>query len=117
MSAILQTTGPVSNTKAVKNTSRSLQSLKLTRFHEAATELENINLGNLVTLSQKKGHAFKVFVKKPPPEAERVLIENPDLCSLEKYAARYNKPPSKAIGLQLRASLAAMKLVPKKFFM
>ena len=116
MSAILLTAGPVSTSEAVKNTSRRLHYLKSTRFFEAATELQNINLGTLVSLSQQRGVGHKVFVKKSPEEADQVLGANPQLCSVENYTARYRKPPSKAIGLQLKAKLVAMKLVPKKIF-
>ena len=116
MSAILLSAGPVSTSEAMKYTSRRLHDLKAMRFSEAATELQNINLGTLVSISQTKGRVNKVFVKKSPEEAEQVLGANPHLCSVDNYTARYNKPPSKAIGLQLKAKLVAMKIVPKKIF-
>ena len=116
MTAILLTAGPVSNTKSVKNTSRSLQYLSTNQFLDAAAELQSMNLGSLVSASLQKGLSQQVFVKISPEEAQQVLGANPHLCSVENYTARYNKPPSKAIGLQLKAKLVAMKLVPKKIF-
>ena len=110
MSAILLTTGPVATRESVKNTRRSLHYLNPSRFLEAACELENLSLGAVIS------NLNNVFVKKSPPEAQQVLGANPHLCSVENYTARYNKPPSKAIGLQLKAKLVKMKLVPKKIF-
>ena len=119
MAGILNATGPVCTREAAKNTSEVLRFLKAAQFVEAAAELERRQLGQLVTLSanQGKGHASYVFIKKSPDEAAQVLSANSELCSLDVYSARYNKPPSKSIGFQLRARLVSMKLVPKKLLM
>lgn len=119
MTAILQTSGPISTTESVKNSSRAFRNLKLGQFLEASTDLERLNVGVLVSVSITKGHgsASKVFIKKPPEEAEMFLTANAHLCPPDVYATKYVKLPSKAIGLQLRAKLVAMKLVAKKFLM
>ena len=118
MKGMLNTTGPVCNRDTTRS-NKLLRSLKSAQFVEAATELERLHLGKLVTLAanQGKGYASYVFVKKSPDEAAQVLSANPDLCSLDVYSERYNKPPSKSIGFILRARLVAMKLVPKQNLM
>lgn len=85
------------------------------QFVEAAEELEKCNLGQLLKMSMGS-RMLNIFIKKPPSDIEAILRSNPHLCIFEIYAARYRKPPSKAIGLQLRAKLVALKLVSKNCF-
>lgn len=117
MEAILKTTGPVSTTRAVKHTKMSLSSSNTQQFVEAATELEKANFGKLMSIKNKTELPLQVFVKKLPAEVEEQLRRNPELCTADVYAARYNKGVSKAIGFPLRAKLVAMKLVSQNHFM
>ena len=117
MKAILETTGPVTTPRAFKSVKRSMAKVTSKMFLEAAAELEKNNFGKLrKILTTPSGQPAVVFIKKPPSEMEEILRSSPTLCTFELYAERYAKVPSKAIGLQLRAKLVAMNLVPKKCF-
>ena len=116
--AILGTTGPVATPKAVKAVKAKLNILTTKQFMEAAEELERMNLGKLMKFSaESRGKPTVLFIKKPPSDVEEILRMNPQWCSFDVYSARYAKGSSKAIGLQLRAKLVAMKLVSKNCFM
>ena len=117
MQAILGTTGPVATPIAVKAV-RAVHSSTTKQFIEAAEELERVNLGKLMKFSaESRGKPTVVFIKKPPSDVEEILRTNPQWCSFDLYSARYAKGSSKAIGLQLRAKLVAMKLVSKNCFL
>ena len=119
MRALLLTTGPVSTLKAVKSTRMSLLRLPMRAFLDAADKLEKLNLGTLVSLPSSRGKIGRpsiVLVKKLPREAAQALGANPDLCSLDEYVSRYDKPTAKAIGLALRAKIVAKKLVAQSHF-
>ena len=116
MKGILKSAGPVCVYDSARS-SKLLRSLKSAQYHEAATKLEQLHLGRVMPFKQRRGATMQVFLKRSPDEAAQVLSANPHLCSLDVYSERYNKPPSKSIGFQLRARLVAMKLVPKKLLM
>ena len=118
MEAILKLPGPVATPRAVKATRRCfLHNLLTNNFIEAAEELEKANLGKVVTLQNKGGIPLKIFLKKPPVEAQQVLGVNPDLCQFEMYSMQYAKGSPKSIAFPLRARLVAMKLVAQDHFM
>ena len=116
MEAILKTPGPVSTPKAAKATKKSLNYMTTEQYIEAVKELDRQQFGTFMTFG-KKGKPRVIFLKKPPAEIAELLRQNPDLCSVDTYASRYAKGPSKAIGLQLRSKLVAMKLVSEKQFL
>ena len=118
MMGILKTAGPVCIHDAARS-NKLLRSLKSAQFVEASSALERLQLGRFITLSahRGKGRSSQVFIKNPPDEAMQSLCANPNLCSLDMYTKRYNLPPSRLIGLPLRAKLMEMKLVPKKLLM
>ncbi len=89
--------------------------LSAKQFGAIANELQEANMGRVVTL-QMKAHSrqFLVFIKKPPEEMADVLTANPDLCSLEHYTNKYNSPVSKSVSLGVRHQLASMGIVPAK---
>ena len=118
MRAILETTGPVATPRGVKAVKASMNILTTKQFNEAAEELERMYLGKFMKFSaESRGKPTVVFIKKPPDEVEANLRTNPQLCSFDMYATRYARGSSKAIGLQLRAKLVAMKLVSKNCFL
>ena len=90
-----------------------MKSFSVDQFAEAAYTLETLNLGTVAVI----GSRLKVFIKKPPSEAEAILFQNPDLCSPEYYAQRYNQPLSKSVSLGVRHQIASMKLVSAKLMM
>ena len=116
MKAILETTGPVTTALSLKAVKRSMHLVSSKQFVEAAEELEKCNCGQLLKMSMGS-RVLNIFIKRPPPDIESILRSNPHLGIFEIYAARYGKAPSKAIGLQLRAKLVALKLVSKNCFM
>ena len=88
---------------------RFLKNFSVDQFAEAAYSLETLNLGTVAVI----GSRLKVFIKKPPA----ILMQNPDLCSPEYYAQRYNQPLSKSVSLGVRHQIATMKLVSAKLMM
>ncbi len=116
MSAILQAAGPVAITNSLRQNRKIFRNLSAQQFLEAANELQDIGLGNLVDVTTT-GSCTPVFVKNPPEMVEDSLNANPDLCDLGVYTTRYNSPASKSISFTLRGKLVAMKLVSKNHFM
>ena len=114
--AILTTAGPVSTYKAVQYTRKSLHCMKGVQFTDAASELQQSNLGLFVKLQSGSGSASNVFIKKPPDEVEEALLPYIDLCNLDKYRERYHMPASKSISFTLRTRLVAAKLVSERLF-
>ena len=94
-----------------------MNSMTTKQFLEAAQELEKYNLGRLMSLKIASQVNQDVFIKRPPDEVKEALSMNPALCTADVYAARYAKGSSKSIGLQLRAKLVSMRLVPKNCFL
>lgn len=113
MAAILQTKGPVVTAQVVKNVWRFLHMMTSDQYNKACKELEGLNLGTLVTLSNVR-KASVVFVKRAPAEALPIIEMNQDLCSLEYYESRYNQPVSKSISLNMRHGLAKMGVLSPK---
>ncbi len=81
------------------------------QFANVANDLQKANLGTAV---KAPGMRSVVFIKKPPEEVTEALAANPDLCSLDRYTARYNLPVSKSVSLGVRHQLASMGLIPEK---
>ena len=116
MAAILQTVGPVSTTIAIRANWKFLKCTTAQQFSSAANELEKIGFGQVVSLSGTS-RSQQVFVKKHPGEAQAVLEANPDLCSPDVYATRFNRQASKTISWNVRSKLVQMGLVSQKQFM
>ena len=114
MSAILQTRGPVVEHKVVAWTWKFLKMLTVKQFLTAANELQESNLGHVVTVPHNGGRTSTVFIKQPLDEIRDALAINIDLCPLDYYDTRYKLPVSKSVSLQLRASLVQNGLVPAK---
>ncbi|XP_072015210.1 uncharacterized protein [Amphiura filiformis] len=97
MTAILQVSGPVVTPKVIHHNRQHLRpNLKEGHFPVAGRELEKLNLGRLVTL-YFSGRPSDVFVKNPPEQVEKILIQNPDLCDIDVYRMRHKKPISKSV--------------------
>ncbi|XP_072015216.1 uncharacterized protein [Amphiura filiformis] len=113
MKAILQTAGPVSTHQTVKQNWRFLRMLSVKQFLSACSELEMINMGNVVSLEHSK---IKIFVKRPPDEMQYLLEANPFLSTTEIYAYRFNRPSPKCITLDIQAALVNMGCVAEEHF-
>ena len=116
MAAILQTIGPVSTCQAIRANWAFLRSTTSTQFHSAAAELEKLNLGRCLTMSNK-GRNSHVFLKKPPEEVKSALEANMDLCAPDVYAMRYHRPGSQRVSQAAKAKLIEMGLVRQDQFM
>ena len=115
MTAILHTAGPVSTRYAIRQNWRFLRKVPPQEFCLAATDLQSMNLGTLVTLRTVNAIASKVFIKRAPSDVIDILMARPDLrCLPDLYRERYRKPAAKAITFAVRARLIKMKLVPEK---
>ena len=97
MAAILLTSGPVSTHKAARKLKKYLSSINISQFIKAATNLERLGLGSLVSMMTAGSRPCHVFVKKRPEEVRAVLMDNADLCSVEDYEDRYHNPLPAAI--------------------
>ena len=117
MAALMQTLGPVSTNKSISCNWRFLRSLTAKQFETAATELNRLGLGKMVTINPGRGQHQLVFVKNRPEEVQEVLEANPDLCRYDVYAARFRKQSPKTIGLKVRFKLVEMGLVSQKQFL
>ena len=113
MAAILQTSGPLSTCEAIRSTWKFLAGINVQQFQDAAIELEKVNLGAFVSISNQTGRATRVFIKKKPKEVCLGLEANPDLCDLDDYAARYSRRPPKVINWHVRSKVVEFGLVAK----
>lgn len=116
MSGILQSAGPVAITNSLRQNRKIFRNMSAEHFVIAATELQDLGFGNLVSVTTS-GPSTPVFVKNPPDVVEDLLLENPDLCTADVYSTRYNMSASKSISFTLRGRLVALKLVSKNHFM
>ena len=117
MAAILQSLGPVATHKVVARNWKFLRMLTVKQYLMAAQDLESANLGSLVAVETSKGRVSHVFIKKLPSEIQPFLAANPDLCTLEYFEARFNKPVSKSVSLIERHHIARLGLVPASLMM
>ena len=110
MKAILDTCGPVTVHVVIVRNYKHLAKSSPSQFLEAATTLQELNLGSVVQV----GTRSQVFIKKPPDEAMPILQANLQLCAPGHYVERYRKTVSKSVGLLIRQRLASKHLVPSK---
>lgn len=115
MAAVLQSAGKVVKHKMLVSNWKFLNMLTSKQFVTAASDLQEIGLGSLITLPTSS-RPSQVFIKKLPQEVAPVLEENPDLCTVEYYAVRFNLPTSKYVTQQMREKLVSMGLVPYEWF-
>lgn len=89
-----------------------MNSVNKSKFQVAATRLQKLGFGSLVTL-RHQGLSSLVFVKKLPAEVAGLLQtkECDDLCTLDEYQSRFDKPPSAAIKKSLQDALIQENLV------
>ena len=75
-----------------------MNSVNKSKFQVAATRLQKLGFGSLVALRQLALSSL-VFVKKLPAEVAGLLQtkECRDLCTLDEYQSRFDKPSSAAI--------------------
>ena len=112
--AVLLAAGPVSTHLTVKNMSTAFNmGVSKAKFLSAAQQLEKANLGRVVILD-KISRSAHVFVKKPPAEAQAILVlpDNDDLCTSEEYAKRYNASMPSTITTKMRECLQELRLLP-----
>ena len=114
MTAVLLMMGPVVTPKVFKDNS-NIKRYTSDCFMSAALELENLNLGKLLSL-QISGPVSHIFVKYPPEQVEPILSSNPNLyCSAEQYTARYNQSISKGITKLQVKKLQELGIIPEEF--
>ncbi|XP_072015220.1 uncharacterized protein [Amphiura filiformis] len=106
MRAILRMSGPVVTARVTRH------SFSSDNFLDAAAELDKLNIGTLHTF-QINGPLSNMFVKNPPEQVEKIMIQNPDLCDIDFYRARYRRPLSKAVLPSQVKILEDMNIVPK----
>ncbi len=122
MSAILQTTGPVATHFTVLTASPNfiLGSTYITKeqFVAAASALQDLNLGSLVTVRHIHGRPSMNFVKKPPDEIkEQLELEaNADLCSPSLYEEKFKAATPACVPQGTRDKLISLGLVSKEDF-
>ena len=117
MTAILRTTGPVLTHIAVRrNGAPVFRKVSIQLFKEAANKLQELNLGQLVEMKLGGGKPSVVFIKKPPPEVEEILLKDPGFVTAADYAQRYYSPMLSSIPPTMAGELLAKGLVPPQFF-
>ena len=115
MAAILQSRGPIVTPAATKHNWNFLHMMSTKQFIKAGGALQDLRLGNLVSVKTRGGKHASVFVKKAPADVALDLSEHPDLCSLEYYEMRYNTQIAKSladISLMIRQHFAEAGQVP-----
>ena len=122
MSAILQTAGPVATHFTVLTASPNfiLGSTYITKeqFVVAASALQDLNLGSLVTVRHVHGRPSVNFVKKSPADAKEFLeLEaNTDLCSPVLYEEKYKASTPACVPQGTRDKLISLGLVTEDDF-
>ncbi|XP_072016033.1 uncharacterized protein [Amphiura filiformis] len=116
MSAILLMSGPVCSHQAMNsNGPKMLRHITSGQFMNAATKLQDANLGTLFSLQTRQTSQY-IFIKKPPAEMSEGLIQNQDLCRIEEYTYRYNMRPPASIIRKWKPKLVEMRMVPEDHF-
>ena len=119
MSAILLIKGPVCNKKCIaQNGPLAVRHIVKSQFLNAANALVAANLGRLIKLpcSSTGNRRSEVFVKKLPAEISNCLAGNEDLCTLDKYTARFYMPAPGCVGQPLRDELVQGGFVKAEHF-
>ncbi|XP_072015206.1 uncharacterized protein [Amphiura filiformis] len=116
MRTILQMQGPVVTQRVVHRYCgvKLRNTANLTshdHFLDAATQLEELNLGKLHKLHMS-GPVSYAFVKNSPEQVEKVLVMNPDLCEVFEYRMRYHQPISKAVSRSQVKKLVELGIIP-----
>ncbi len=117
MAAILQTAGPVSICQAIRWNWQFLRTTTVQQFQAAASRLEALGFGSLVSMGGPSHRGMLVFVKAKPEQVVEQVQLNEDLCSWAVYSARYHKTATKCITWKIRSQLINMGLVEEKQFM
>ena len=90
MAAILLIQGPVCTKTCIGQFGPlSIRGITQNQFLEAAWALQEANLGSLITLKHRNG----VFIKRVPSEMGNRLEAHQDMCTIERYTARFSMPP------------------------
>ena len=106
MSAILLTSGPISNYRSFVNAGpRHLRKIDKESYDVAAKNLEVSGLGKLVTVVVPIGGPKEVFVKKAPDEVCQAALESSCLCTMEEYCQRFHSHLPKKIAMSYREEL------------
>ena len=111
MTAILQAKGPIVNQQALRCSFKFLRHLTAKPFLSAATNLQKLGLGLVITCGFSK-----YFMKKPPLEVANILVGRPELCTMGYYKERYSMPTSPVITESMRTRLVKAGLVPPDYF-
>ena len=120
MSAILQTAGPVATHFTVLTASPNfiLGSTYITKeqFVAAASALQDLHLGSLVTVRHVHGRPSVNFVKKRPDEVKAILEQETDLCSPSLYEEKFKTPTPACVPQGTRDKLVSLGLVSRDDF-
>ena len=105
MSAILLTSGPISNYRSFVNAGPlHLRKIDKELYNLAAKNLEVSGLGKLISVAATGGPK-EVFVKKAPDEVCRAALESSCLCMMEDYSRRFNSHIPRKIVMSYREVL------------
>ena len=109
MAAILKTASPVVAHRTVNARWPFLSMLSSKQFVEAADQLVQKHFGTLQNL-QGMGRPAQIFIKTHPDSVHEAIAANPDICTLEEYTERYDRPLPKVIKGSKREKIISMGL-------
>ena len=111
MAAILKTASPVVAHRSVNARWAFLSMLSSKQFIEAADQLVQEHFGTLKSLPGDGVRTTQIFIKTHPDSVREAIAANPDLCTLEEYTQKYNRPLPKVIKGNKREKIISMGLV------
>ncbi len=112
--SILLTAGPVATYRTfAKQGSPHLRSITKEQYSTAVHELEAANLGSVITCKRGSRPESIIYIKKPPQEAEEGLKSH-DLCALDKYTEKYQRPPPSGMNANVRLKVVELGYVTEE---
>ena len=119
MSGILLSPGPVSTKVTVQGVSRVFNNaVNIAKFESAATKLQELGYGRLISLDQFNQKKNMVFIKPTPDQMCGLLQgkDTADLSTAEEYAMRFTLPVPSTVSMKLQNRLVAEGFVPQHYF-
>ncbi|XP_072015287.1 uncharacterized protein [Amphiura filiformis] len=112
--SILLTAGPVATYRTfAKQGSPHLRTITKEQYSNAVHELQAANLGNVIIIKRGSRPESIIYIKRPPQEAKEGLTTQ-DLCPIEKYTEKYQRPPPSGMNANVRLKVVELGYVTEE---